>query len=97
MNTIGKFLKNFHTNEIVIFSKLIIEDWQYDLLKLPFEKQPEIEGQISPNLLVKFLKDNKKIIVIKKGENKRIYKTSSEISILENLEVKSFPFVLIWQ
>ncbi len=107
LNTIGKFLKNFHTNEIVIFSKLIIEDWQYDLLKLPFEKQPEIEGQISPNLLVKFLndinglfficEDNKKIIVIKKGENKRIYKTSSEIAILENLEIKSSPFVLIWQ
>jgi hypothetical protein len=107
LNTIGKFLKNFHTNEIVIFSKLIIEDWQYDLLKLPFEKQPEIEGQISPNLLVKFLndinglfficEDNKKIIVIKKGENKRIYKTTPQIGVLENLEVKSFPFVLIWQ
>jgi len=106
LNTIGKFLKSFHTNEIIISSKLIIEDWQYDLLKLPFEKPPEIEGQISPNLLTKFLneldgllficEDNKKIIVIKKEENKRIYKTSSEIAILENLEIKSFLFVLIW-
>lgn len=106
LNTIGKFLKSFYTNEIIIFSKLTIEDWQYDLLKLPFEKSPEIEGQISPNLLTKFLneldglfficEDNKKIIVIKKGENKRIYKTSSDISILENLEIKSLPLALIW-
>lgn len=107
LNTIGKFMKNFYTNEIVIFSKLVIENWQYDLLKLPFEKQPEIEGQISSNLLIKFLseinglfficEDNKKIIVMKDKENKKIYKTSSEIAILENLEIKLSPFVLIWQ
>jgi len=105
VNLIGKFLNEFYTNENLIISKLSIENWQYEILKLPFYKEPEIEGQISISLLNKFLNElngiffileERKIIILRNNENMRIYKTSFDVSVLDKLELKQDPFVLIW-
>ncbi|MEO0202388.1 MAG: hypothetical protein ABIL37_01530 [candidate division WOR-3 bacterium] len=105
LNNVGKFLNDFYSNENLIISKLYLESWEYDLMKLPFFKQPEIEGKISKLLMEKILNDmdglffileRDKIIVLKNQSNKKIYKTSPDISILDILEIKEDPSVLVY-
>ncbi|MEO0152841.1 MAG: hypothetical protein ABIL24_03955 [candidate division WOR-3 bacterium] len=105
LNNIGKFLSEFFSSENLIISKLSIEGWEYELMKLPFYKEPEIEGKISISLINRFLNDvnglfyiseKSKMILLKNQNNLKIYKTSPEISILDNLELKEDPSVLIY-
>ncbi len=106
LNNLGKFLSDFYSNENLITTKLSVEEWEYEILRLPFYNEPEIEGKIAIKLLSNLLKDidglffildnSTKIIVLKSENNLKIYTTSPQLGFLDELNLKNEPLVLIY-
>ncbi len=106
LNNLGKFLNDFHSNENLIITRLSVDTWEYEILKLPFYNEPEIEGKIAISLLNKFLKDidglffildnSTKVIALKSENNLKIYTTSPQIGFLDELNLKDEPLVLVY-
>lgn len=106
LNNLGKFINDFYSNENLIISKLSIEEWEYEVLKLPFYNEPEIEGKVANSLLNGLLRDifglffisqnSMRIIVLKGQNNMKIYTTSPNIEILDGLNLNQEPYVLIY-
>lgn len=106
INNLGNFLKDFHSNQNIIFYKLSINEEEYDILKLPIYKEPEIEGKVSIDFLSNLLKNFDGLIyiseksglrnIILKGKFTKIFKTFSKVSLIEKLEITKDPFVLVY-
>ncbi|MCS7245217.1 MAG: hypothetical protein N2504_03605 [candidate division WOR-3 bacterium] len=106
VNNLGNFLKDFYSNQDIIFYRLSVNEEEYDILKLPIYKEPEIEGRVNLDFLSRLLKkldglfyisekDTLRIIILKRKFTK-IYRTSPEVSILEKLEIIKDPLVLVY-